>query len=277
MKAPVIVGIDGSARSLRALDWAVEEARLLGAPLRLVHASRLLAWDGALTEEARTALKAERTGWLERAAERARRRRPGCRVETELPAEDPVQALVKAGENASLIVVGARGSGGFEGLLLGSVGLFVASRATCPIMVVPESAPDPEQAPGRIVLGVDKGRSAEHAIGWAFAEADRRGAALIALHAIGTGYGSPRQRVGEQMHLAEALAGWTSRYPDLTVERRPVEGKAAAALVAASQDAALVVVGARRRHGLPGGMALGRVNHAVLHHSRCPVVVVPAS
>jgi nucleotide-binding universal stress UspA family protein len=275
MKAPIIVGIDGSVRSRRALDWAVAEARLLGAPIRLVHASRVLVRDGSLTEQGYARAEAERARLLDDAAARALERWPDCELSTSLLAEDPGRALTAAGDGASLIVVGARGTGGFDGLLVGSVGLYTAARARCPVMVVPDSAPDPAQAPGRIVLGVDELRPADHAIGWAFAEADRRGAALTALHALGTAYGSPGQRVGEQMELSEALAGWAGKYPDLPVTREPVEGKAAPALVEASRTAALVVVGARRRQGLIG-MVLGRVNHAVLHHARCPVVVVPA-
>jgi nucleotide-binding universal stress UspA family protein len=275
VRAPIIVGIDDSVRSLRALDWAVEEARLLDAPVRLVHASRVLVRDGSLTEQGYAETEAERARLLDEAAARALRRFPGCRLHTSLLAEEPGRALVTAGDEASLVVVGARGAGGFEGLLLGSVSLHVAAHAACPIMVVPDPAPDPAQAPGRIVLGVDELHPADHAIGWAFAEADRRGAALTALHAVGARYGAPGQRIGEQMELSEALAGWAQKYPDLPVTREPVEGKAAAALVEASQTAALVVVGARRRQGVVG-MALGRVNHAVLHHARCPIVVVPA-
>jgi nucleotide-binding universal stress UspA family protein len=121
---------------------------------------------------------------------------------------------------------------------------------------------------------VDETHDAGPAIGWAFEEADRRGADLIVLHAVKSGYGAPRQEIGEQMELAEAVAGWEPKYPGLRVVHQVVPKSPAKALVEASENASLVVVGARRRHGIVG-MALGRVNHAVLHHARSPIVIVP--
>lgn len=78
----------------------------------------------------------------------------------------------------------------------------------------------------------------------------------------------------EDLELSEALAGLREHHPDVRVERFVSDRAAGRALVEASRSAALVVVGAARRTGRIG-MALGRVNHAVLHHAHCPVVVVP--
>ncbi|MBA9002768.1 universal stress protein [Thermomonospora cellulosilytica] len=276
MKEPIIVGVDGSHHGLRALKWAAAEAEIHRVPLRLVHASALLGDDGTVFPEAALArLRAERSRRLDEAAAAVLARSPDLDMRTELLAEEPGQALVRAGRDAALLVVGSRGTGGFDGLLLGSVSLHVAAYATCPVMVIPQTAPDPERASLRIVVGVDEEHPADHVLGWAFAEADRRGVPLTALHAVYTGYGSPRQRIGEEMELSEALAGWTAKYPDLPLTRELPEDKPARALITASQSAALLVVGARRRQGRIG-MALGRVNHAVLHHAHCPTVVVPA-
>lgn len=173
-----------------------------------------------------------------------------------------------------MVAVGSRGLGGFEGLLFGSVGLYTAAHARCPVLVVPREAPYPADAPARIVVGVE-GRPGESAmLGWATEEAASRGAGILALHAVGGDLGSPRRRVIEDMELSESLAGLREHQPDVQVEELISDRTASQALVEASRTAALVVVGAARRTGLIG-MALGRVNHAVLHHASCPVVVMP--
>jgi nucleotide-binding universal stress UspA family protein len=139
---------------------------------------------------------------------------------------------------------------------------------------VSRSAPYPSDAPARIVIGVE-GLDDERAfIDWAFREAASRGSRIHALHAVG-GEFSPRRRVIEDLELSESLAGYRERFPDVVVDQLVSDRTPARALVEASKNAALVVVGARRRRAPLAGMALGRVNHTVLHHAQCPVVVVP--
>lgn len=227
----------------------------------------LSAEDHAQAEAGRRQLLAD-------AEQRALRRVPDLDVTTRLITDEPGRTLVRQSEGAALVVVGTRGVGGIEELVIGSVGLQVAGHARCPVMLVPVSVRDPAEAPTEIVVGVDELHPAEPAVGWAYAEADLRDAQLTALYAVGSKQGSPGQQIGEQQRLSEALAGWTAKYPDLPVTLVIPEMKAGSALISASKEAGLVVVGARRRHG-GIGMALGRVNHAVLHHARCPVVVVP--
>ena len=271
MNEPIVVGVDGSAGAAVALEWAAAEAGLWHAPLLLVHSSKLLEPGSMLDEQALERLREERMRLLESTREGLLRRDPGLTVDVRLERDDPALALVDLGERARMTVVGSRGAGGFERLLLGSVGLHVAAHGHKPVVVVPRGWEGEHAA--RIVLGVDERHAESQAIGWAFAEAQRRGAPLTALHAV-NGYGAPRQVIGEHMELSEALGGWCSRYPDVVVERLPVEASAARALVEATVSAALVVVGARRRkRGF--GMILGHVNHAVLHHAACPVAVVP--
>ncbi|MFC4913883.1 universal stress protein [Actinomadura gamaensis] len=276
MPAEVIVGIDGSAHAWRALDWAADHAVRHRLGLRLLHGSHALSPDGTIPERALRRLAAERRDLLAEAREYVLKSHPELEVATRLVAADPGRALVRASGGAALVSVGSRGVGGFEELLLGSVGAYAAAHARCPVLVVPRFAPYPADAPARLVVGVD-GRYAENdLLEWAFREAASRGAELVALHAVGVEFGAPRRRVAEDTELAEALAGTTARFPDLPVKRELTEQRAARALVEASRNAALVVVGGRRRRGL-GNVVPGRVVHAVLHHAHCPVVVVPRS
>ncbi|MHC5908814.1 universal stress protein, partial [Streptomyces sp. S6] len=127
-RGPVVVGVDGTEASLRAMDWAVDEAALRGVPLRLVHAT---TWR-----------EQEEDGWggdcrlLESAARRAGRRAPDVRISTEVAGEQAEQALLRAGREAGVLLLGTRGRAEFTGRLLGSVSLAVAAHADCPVIVV---------------------------------------------------------------------------------------------------------------------------------------------
>ncbi|MFA1542681.1 universal stress protein [Actinomadura monticuli] len=276
MSAPIVVGIDGSAHAWRALDWATDRAHRQRLPLLLVHASRALLDEGAIPPDALRRLIAEREDLLGEARQYALKLQPGLEVETRLVPADPGRALVEQSEDADLVTVGSRGLGGFEGLLFGSVGLYTAAHARCPVLVVSRSAPYPTDAPKKIVIGVEGVDDEGTFIDWAFKEAASRGSGVLALHAVG-GEFSPRRRVIEDLEMSESLAGYREHYPDVTVDRLVSDRTPAQALVQASQSAGLVVIGARRRRGPLTAMALGRVNHTVLHHARCPVVVVPNS
>ena len=275
MQHPVVVGIDGSARAWQGLDWAAEHARLHGLPLRLVHCTRALRQDGELTDAQYRHLKAERTDLLNEARQYALKQTPDLEITTGLRAQEAGRGLVAESADASLVAVGTRGAGGFDGLLFGSVGLHVAAHAHCPVLAVPPPAPHPADAPPEIVVGVGGRHPEDDLLEWAFREAALRGARLVAVHAVGGEFGSPHQRLVEDMELAEALAGWPARHPDVAVTPVVADRTPPQALVAMSETAALVVVGAHGRRGRLG-MVLGRVNHSVLHHARCPVVVVPA-
>ncbi|GAA0281707.1 universal stress protein [Actinomadura nitritigenes] len=274
MPNPIIVGIDGSAHAWRALDRAAEHAARHRLPLRLVLGAHFLMNGGSIPDDVLGHLTAEREDLLDEARQYALEVQPRLDVDTALVPGDAGHALVKESERAALIVVGSRGLGGFQGLLFGSVGLYVAAHARCPVLVVPRAAPFPPETPDEMVLGVAGRPGEEHLIEWAFAEAASRGARILALHAVGVDFAAPRTRLVEDMELSAALAGMRERHPDVPVDQLVSDRTAAQALVEASAHAALVVVGARRRHGA-AGMALGRVNHAVLHHAACPVVVVP--
>ena len=136
----IVVGIDASEHAIRALEWALNQAALQGADVEMVCA--IQAPDTAalpdLTSrfddrELRTAAEHVLATALEKAS--AGRESPP-RVTRTVTVGAPAPVLCRAAEGADLIVVGARGLGGFKGLLVGSVSHQVVSHAPCPVVVV---------------------------------------------------------------------------------------------------------------------------------------------
>ncbi|MEU6541372.1 universal stress protein [Streptomyces sp. NPDC047000] len=287
MTAPLVVGVDGSEPSLRAVDWAADEAVLRGLPLRLVYADLWERYEGKAfageLEKAPEEIRADDI--VASAARRARGRQPALGIGTEVLPEEPEYGLVREARDAALVVVGSRGRSGLAELLLGSVSLTVAAHAACPVIVL-RGSHDNQAVPGthgRIVLAVgDEGKESP-AVRFAYEEARRRKVPLEAVrvwrhpahettdHPLMSG--EPARLHEEQAAgaLEAALAGAPD---DVRVVRRTVEGHARRVLVGLSHGADLLIVGAERRDAAVG-LQLGRVAHAVLHHSACPVAVVP--
>lgn len=281
MDLPIVVGVDGSEPSLRAVDWAADEAALRGLPLRLVYASLWERYEGdALAHElGRPSEQVRAQDIVTAAARRAHRRRADVKVLTDSLPEEPEYALVRESRTAALLVTGTRGRGGMAEALLGSVSLTVAGHAHCPMVIVRGSHDNAVRPGGRIVVGVGEGAP----VRFAFEEARLRGASVEAVRA----WRSPAHETtdhpllaGEPARLHEqeaahalekALRGMPA---DVEVHRRVVEGHARTVLADASRDADLLIVGARRRPR-HFGLQLGRVAHGVLHHAVCPVAVVP--
>ncbi|MEU8651393.1 universal stress protein [Streptomyces sp. NPDC048737] len=291
MELPLVVGVDGSEPSLRAVDWAADEAALRGVPLRLVYASLWERYEGdSLAEDLTDDLggSAEQVtaeAVVRVAANRAALRRPDVKVSTDVLPEEPESALVREGRNACALVLGHRGRSGLVEMLLGSVGLSVAAHADCPVIVLRGSHDNQVRAArhGRVVVGIgDKGTDSA-ALRFAVQEAGLRGATLEAVRA----WRCPAHEttdhpllVGEparlhELRAAEILEQALEDVPaDVELRRRTVEGPARGVLLAASHEADLLVVGARRNPGHLG-LQLGRVAHSVLHHAACAVAVVP--
>ncbi|MFE4667955.1 universal stress protein [Streptomyces sp. NPDC056716] len=297
MTRPVIVGLDGSRESRAAGEWAAREARLLGAPLKVVH-----VWEPV--PEPRAAFPAAETQahWSERvpreAAEGIRLRHPGLPVTTEQYPGRPAEALAAAADDAELLVLGSRGLSGIGGFMVGSVGQAVVARTRRPVVLVragqqaaAEHESDPVGIPSAatpfrpVVLGLDLRSTDTATIEFAFAAAERRGTALRVVH----GWNPPPYHVyalaldpafhgslaqEEAGALTELLRPWRDKYPDVEVVAESLYGTPGDHLVDASRQASLVVVGRRiRRH--PIGAHIGPVTQTVLHHAAAPVAVVP--
>ncbi len=289
MSDPVIVGVDGSASSLTAVDVAAREARLRGTSLRIVHAigrpSAHLPSGAAPWSPADHGLEPMVHGELARAEERAHAAAPGVELTRSVVAGDAIEVLEIESRSAALTVVGSRGLTGFSGLLLGSTAVHLAAHGHGPLMVV-RGRPDPD---GPVLLAVDGSPAGERAVEFAFAEAALRGAPLVALHVWNTwnegAYEAPldplaamvanadQLREAEQGLLDRTVAPWQEAYPQVTVERRLVRSRIRNALIDAGKEAQLVVAGARGSGGFTG-LLLGSVSQALLHHAHCPVAVV---
>ena len=180
----IIVGVDGSAGSERALRWAVEEGRFRGAEVRAVMAWGLLDQhptpDGQQfnprygDDDATATLETYVAAALGDGA---------AGVELRAVNDLPARALLDAARDADLLVVGSRGLGGFRGLLLGSVSRRCANLASTPLVVVREVA-EPDANGGRgIVVGVDGSESSLAALRWAVEEGGHRDQPVQVLHA----------------------------------------------------------------------------------------------
>lgn len=283
----VVVGVDGSAASLAALDLAVREARARGWPLRVVHAYEWPYLD-LPSEPHGEPLRLAAERMLEAAAGQAARTDPQVPVTRSLVAGRPATVLITESKQAGLVVLGHRGSGGFAELLAGSIAVQTAAHGGCPVLVF-RGTSDRSRP---VLLGVDATPTSEHTVGFAFEEASLRGVPLTALHAwlpplspdagdlLPWGYDTARVEARAEAEaarvLAESLAGWQEKFPDVEVRRRLVRGRTRPVLLEATSRAQLVVVGGRG-HGGFAGLLLGSVSHAMLHHAQCPVAVVPAT
>jgi len=287
---PVVVGVDGSEESLRAVEWAALEARRHSAPLRIVSAPALVprihACNASPTAIA-NALRGIAARSLNAALTRAEEVAPGLPVTTGLLSGSPALAVAESGSGASMLVVGARGAGGFAAMVLGSVSRYVATRAPCPVVVVREESMAVHR---EIAVGVRDPQDSAGTLAFAFEEAARRGADLVAIHTW-SWFPSARQVAGEAAELrtadpdliaaeaasrlAATLEGWRDKYPGMQVRHDIIHGHPARVLASYSARADLVVLG---RHGHPEGVGpgIGSIQHAVLDHAHCPVAVVPA-
>lgn len=279
LTAPIVVGVDGSPCSQLALDWAADEARLRRAPLKLVYVVDSPGPRGAfgyLTDEV--------TAFGDDLLAGARERVAGRQVpaSTAIVCDDAAHGLIREAKDATMLVVGSRGHGGFHDLLLGSTSLHAAMHAACPVAVIrPPTPGGAEDTAGRIVLGTDGSPRAAAAARVAFEEARLRDIGLTVLHtwvgslpeATAGLPGDDALEVRARMVVNDAIAPWASRYPEVDVRKVVVKESASRALIAASSGAEMVVVGCRGRGGFTS-LLLGSVSHALLHHAGCPVLIV---
>jgi nucleotide-binding universal stress UspA family protein len=278
-RLPVLVGIDGGDGSLTVVRFAAVEARLRQRSLHLVCAFEPPPAD-ALPD----------ASWPPR--DRARRRMmsaatvvdvgyPGVTLDARMLPGDLAELLVDRSRQVDCVVVSSQGAAGPH-KRSASTAERVAAYSAVPAYVVPEHA----GTPGGPVLVAVAGDGTAALLGHAFGEAASRGVPLRAVYVwtsipdtgLGTldpfAYDEAAAIADSDRVLAEALAGWQEKYPDVEVQRRTLSSPSVErAMAALSAEASVVVVGARSHAGRSEQL-LGPVTRGLLRDARCPVVVV---
>lgn len=285
----VVVGTDGGAAGLAAVEWAAAEAAARSCDLSIVHAQPALVrahqrrtGDGPPAHTSSDPL-------LEEAVGRAR----AIASDTTVHARSVVGAAVPAllGQRADLLVVGntARRTGSRSGR---PVCLGVAAYAMCPVAVVRLKSPESAAAPGigtrrrreagRVVVGIGGSSPSVSMLEFGFRAAAQRRVDLTALVA------RPPDLVDDVLHevapavgveslswprLVTAIARLRLAFPTVSATTVCRHGSAADVLVEESDGAALLVVGQRDRSVL-GRRLFGSVTHSVLNRADCPVAIV---
>jgi nucleotide-binding universal stress UspA family protein len=287
---PVVVGVDGSESALAAVRWAATVAQRNRVRLRLVHTYEMpigLQTGAADKDEpVLDALRDQGRRWLAEAREAVAEVDPDLPTETVLGATHIVPALLHESETASMVVLGTRELGALRGLLVGCTSVAVAGQARSPVVVVRgRDADSPPRDTGPVVVGVDGTEVSEAAIAFAFAEASARAAELVAVHTwteslvdlalAGNNAVIDLEVLHQQAEeaLAERLAGWQEKYPDVHIQRDVIHDRPNRALRRCSSTAQLVVVGRRSRSSF-ASLLLGSTSQHLLHHAWGPVAVV---
>lgn len=264
----IVVGVDGSSTGWAALRWAAVEADLRRVPLRILHCAGV-AFDNSWRGGPLDRLTPDHTEFerhvLELAIEHIRPAHPELVLRPELFGDSPPLALLGATRSAGLVVVGSRGMGAVTGLLIGSTALQVALHSTCPVAVIPrQTAATVGPFAGDIVVGVDGSDSSDAALAFTFAEAQRRHAGVVAVHAIDDKPGVTAESIVDP---------WRTKFPVTSVRTVELHQNARKALRGAAAGAQLLVVG-NRGHGGFAGLLLGSVSLSVVQRPLCPVIVV---
>lgn len=283
----IVVGVDDSEASRRALHWAGEQALAERRQLVLAHAVDLVTpayTDVAAInpQEAREALRAEGEKVLENARADLVKRHPELEVHVRFRLGDPRELLLDLSGDAHLLVVGSRGRGALRHLLLGSVSVALVRHAECPVVVHRPGRPGQEHH--GIVVGADASEEARTVLEFAYREASLRALPLTVLHCfwdVRASYGDTRlvrdkssDLEAERLQLAEVMAGMAEKYPEVAVRGELARRLPQEALVNLGDRMDLIVVGTHHT-GRLSQMLFGSVPLSVVEHANCPVAVVP--
>ncbi len=273
----IIVGVDGSDSSRTALRWAADTAAARGVGLRAIAAWQ---YPAQAATPAGPAKLTEPDQMDQQACDDLReivREELGAsadRVEIEAgrgPASMVLLGAV-ARTDADMLVVGARGLGGFAGLLLGSVSQQCVEYSPCPIVVM---RGDSDPANGPIVIGLDGSEGATRALDWTIDLAEATGVHIVAVHASGLGANNAMMDEAKRS-LEQWCAPIKARAVPHEMRVEASDARAALEEVADATGASLLVVGTRGL-GTVGGLLLGSVAGYVARYSQRPIAIVPRS
>lgn len=283
---PILVGLDGSGNSVAALRWAAAMATQNRSPLHVVFVrefsfparalpdSLINYWPGDERPGARDATADSDSESARRFEDLVRAElsvREAAHLEVSLAYGDPATKLISLAEDldASLIVLGRRGRGGFTRLLLGSVTDKCAAHAPCAVLAVSTDPGDVRD--GVILVGVDASAESDAALTWAISQAS---AANSGLRIVGV-WPSPVPPSTAQAAVDAAMRAVAASDPTLKVTGEVIQGDPSGILTELSMQAGVrvLVVGTRGREGF-ASLLLGSVAHQCLHHSTAAVAVV---
>ena len=281
----VVVGVDGSDANRAAVRWATEEAAEAKRPLTLLSVSGDF---GSLREPAEWASheQEETIAHLREIAEKIHDEHPGLVTRREYEVGHPVPTLLRASAGQGVLVVGRRGLGTFGRMLVGSTSIGVAGRATIPVVIVPDEW-DAEASRGKsVVVGVDAEDLNDHALHYAFSQAERHGVPLVPVYAphvrntmvwdvaLYVDMHDQWQAEGRQ-ELEDVLAPFRAAFPTVEVQPQVPLMHPGDLMLQNEKDAQLLVLG--RKHDGHFGFAFGSISRGVLHYATTPVAVVPSA
>jgi nucleotide-binding universal stress UspA family protein len=282
----VVVGVDGSESSTRALHWAVQQAAAEHRALTLVHTGQSLTPafnDGVYVDvhAARKALEADGRGILAEARQAVEWKEPDLEVHEVFELADPREVLLHLGEHAAMVVVGSRGRGRVKSLVLGSVSVAVVRHASCPVVVVRPW--NQGLVRNGVAVGVDALEPSQPVLEFAYRQASLHHLPLTIVHCVRDLAGSRGATIAtpdatdvqnEQVALAESRAGMAEKYPDVHVTSHVGRGWAEDVLVGLGERMDLIVTGTHHA-SLARRVFDGSVSIEVVEHASCPVAVVP--
>ncbi|MFC4494360.1 universal stress protein [Streptomyces ovatisporus] len=312
MSESVTVGVDGTRESHSAVDWAAREALVRGVTLQLlqVRETGVYPYSPIADDEVEREWAQHLVNEL---LDELHRRHPELNVTVETASGRPSHVLADVSAETDLLVLGSSGLSSLLGFIVGSAALPTVAHSACPVVLVRARPgddhgagdhdgshgrtsaeafasafppPETEAETGEIVLGVDLQRPCDELLAFAFGSAARRSVPLRVLNAWNLG-GRRSMRptpIPPGMHgelltaqndaLAAALRPWTERHPDIKVHAEALVEQPAHLLVEAATQASMLIVGRRNRRSRIG-THLGPVTHAVMHHARAPLAIVP--
>jgi len=286
---PIVVGVNGTPESDRAVRYAVRRADRAGCGLHLVNAAHELVpvsplWPllkgGSVMLISRGVLDDARDIVNDMVGERV-----PVALHSSLGPAAPV--LASAGSAARLVVLGHRGGGIASGLFTGATTLGVAARATCPVVSVPGQWEETALTP-RIVAAVDGSEASKAVLAYAFAMASERMAHLEVVHCweLSSAYSclddfsSVRQEwvARASAVLKRLVDGWRALYPEVDVSTHLEYDSAARTLIRYSAGADALFVGRHGEGGLSSRITMsapGSTARILIEHAQCPLELVP--
>lgn len=279
----ILVGVDGTVRGDKAVEWAARRAQRTSSQLTLITAVGLDAAKafGADTEAVRDTVEEA----LKALARKITDECDGVKVEWLIHDEGILEALADAADGFDMVVLGSRHNARIGEMISGTKGLRLSITASVPTVVVPEVWDSGDQGSG-IVVGVGPDDFDEGAISFAVKEALATGESLELVSAWGlpAGLSRPAEAMGGglgpvgdqfQRKIDAHIESIKAEHPELEVSGRTIEGPSPSkVLIAHGGKRRLLVMGTHARSAF-GRAIFGSVTHDVLLNPNIPTVVVP--